>query len=68
MNCRTLSPILRCSDCGSQMIELRGPVSDQALVRCGRCGAEASRWADFLSDLGVRVARQESERRRRRLH
>ena len=68
MNCRTLTPILRCAGCGSQLIELRGPVTDHALVRCATCGAGSNRWVQFLSELGARVERQEHEMRRRRLH
>ena len=68
MALRTLTPVLRCADCGSQLIELRGPVTDHAVVRCALCGAGARRWVQFLSDLGSRVERQEHEMRRRRLH
>jgi hypothetical protein len=65
MGCRTLTPILRCSDCGSQLIELRGPVTDYAVVRCAGCGAAASRWAEFLSELGARVERLQQQPPRR---
>ncbi len=68
MYCRTLTPILRCADCGSHLIELRGPVTEHALVRCAKCGARTTHWLQFLSDLGARVERQENELRRRRLH
>ena len=62
MSSRTLTPILRCSDCGSPLIELRGPVTDYALVRCAECGGGASRWVEFLSDLEARIDRLEQER------
>jgi len=68
MSFRTPNAVLRCSDCGSQLIELRGPVTPQALVRCANCGAAASRWVEFLSDLGARIERRENDIRRRRLH
>ena len=65
MNSQRLTPILRCSDCGSHLIELREPVTDHALVRCAKCDAGASRWVEFLSDLEARIERQRQERRRR---
>ena len=68
MSFRTLPPVLRCADCGSQLMELRGPVTNHAVVRCAHCGAGARQWIQFLSDLGARVERQEYEIRRRRLH
>ena len=67
MNSQRLTPILRCSDCGSHLIELREPVTDHALVRCAKCGGGASRWVEFLCDLEARIERQRQERRRRRL-
>lgn len=62
---REQRPILSCADCGSHLIEVRGPVTDRALVRCARCGAGATHWAHFISDLGSRIDRQEHERKRR---
>lgn len=67
MNRETFTPILRCSTCGSHLIELREPVTDHALVRCAKCGAGASPWVEFLSDLEARIERQQHERRSRRL-
>ena len=65
MNCHT--PILLCPDCGSHLIEVRGPVVDYAVVRCADCGAGASRFVEFLSDIRVRIERYQQERPRRRL-
>jgi DNA-directed RNA polymerase subunit RPC12/RpoP len=68
MHLRPHTPILRCEDCGSSLVELRGPVTDNSLVRCAECGAEAGRWPAFLSDLETRIEKREQEHRRRRLH
>lgn len=57
----TLTPILRCSDCGSQLVELRGPVTKDADVACAKCGAATGRWVDFLSRLEERVGQQQEE-------
>jgi hypothetical protein len=63
----TLTPILSCSDCGSHLMELRGPLTDDALVGCPTCGSRTVRWAEFLSDLGNRIERQQHELQGRRL-
>jgi len=63
----TLTPILRCSECGARHMELRGPVTDDTVVRCAECGGGAGPWAEFLADLDARIKRQNQERRGRRL-
>lgn len=63
----TLTPILSCSDCGSHLMELRGPLTDDALVGCPTCGSTTLRWAEFLSELGNRVERQQHELQGQRL-
>jgi len=68
MSLRSHTSILRCSDCGSSLVELRGPVTDRSVVRCADCGADAGRWPIFLSELESRIERREQEQRRRRLH
>ena len=68
MSHRSHTSILRCADCGSSLIELRGPVTDRSVVRCAECGAEAGRWPTFLSELESRIEKREQEQRRRRLH
>ena len=60
-------PIVRCPDCGSRRVELRGPVRDDAAVRCANCGGEASPWAEFLSDVRGRIKSQGQEHRRQRV-
>ena len=67
MNCRTLTPILYCSNCGSHLIELCGPIAVSAVVRCGDCGGGAGRFVEFLSDIRVRIERLKQEQPRRRL-
>jgi hypothetical protein len=63
----TFTAILRCSDCGSRLVELRGPVADDAAVQCANCGGRVSPWAEFLSDLKARITCQGHERRGRRV-
>jgi hypothetical protein len=57
--------IPRCSDCGSRLVQLRGRVTDEAVVRCANCGGGASPWAEFLSDLKRRIECHGHERRER---
>ena len=68
MHPRPHTEILRCEDCGSSLVEVHGPVTDHAVVRCAECGAEAGRWPTFLAELETRIERREREERRRRLH
>jgi hypothetical protein len=68
MSLRTHTAILRCADCDSPLVELRGPVTDHSVVRCAECGAEAGRWPTFLSELEARIVKREQEQRRRQLH
>ena len=63
----TLTPILRCFDCGSHLVELRGAVTKDADVACAKCGAATGRWVEFLARLEEQVARQQQELRGGRL-
>ena len=63
----SFTAILRCSDCGSRLVELCGPVTDDAVVRCANCGGGASPWAEFLSNLKRQIKSRAHEQRRRRV-
>jgi hypothetical protein len=67
MMSETFTAILGCSDCGSRLVELCGPVTDDAVVRCANCGGRASPWAEFISDLQGRIKYRGHERRGRRV-
>ena len=67
MKSETLTAVLRCPDCGARHIELRGPVTGEAVVRCANCGGGASPWAEFLEDLTGRITCERRERPGRRV-
>ena len=64
MHTRNSKPVLRCTNCNSQKIEIYDPLTDCAAVYCAECGTETGTVRELVSEIEARIIAQEQEQRR----